>query len=245
MKRMFLPLSLGFGLVFGQSFDVASIRPHQGPLRNIDITSIGTRLEATAAVMQLILYAYDLKAYQVVPGSPNMPLYDFYDVVAKAAGDRAPTRSEFRQMLQSLLAGRFQLKFHREMKEMPVYALVVGPRGSKLKPSAPDASAVGRMMVDGRNYVVTRPKATMDDIVGAITNSFLDRPVIDHTGLTGTYELKLTFTPDISSNRRGEPDPSDISIFTAVQEQLGLKLEPQKAMVEILVVDHIEKPSDN
>lgn len=245
MKRILLPLWLGVGLVFGQSFEVASIRPHQGPLRNIDITSSGARLDATASVMQLILYAYDLKAYQVVPASPNMPFYEFYDVSAKAGGDRAPKRSEFRQMLQSLLASRFMLKVHRDTKEMPVYALVIGSKGSKLKPSAPDAGVMGRMMVEGRNYVTTRPKATMDDIVGAITNSFLDRPVIDRTGLTGTYELKLTFTPDIPANRRGEPDPNDISIFTAVQEQLGLKLEPQKTMIEVLVVDRIEKPSEN
>ena len=69
--------------------------------------------------------------------------------------------------------------------------------------------------------------------------------VVDRTGLTGTYDVKITYTPDIRSNRTAEPDPNDISIFTAVQEQLGLKLESQKAMVEILVVDHVEKPSEN
>jgi uncharacterized protein (TIGR03435 family) len=81
-------------------------------------------------------------------------------------------------------------------------------------------------------------------VVNAVSNSFLDRPVVDKTGLTGTYEINLTYTPATRANL-SEPDLSDISIFTAVQEQLGLKLEPQKGTVEVLVVDHVEKPSVN
>jgi uncharacterized protein (TIGR03435 family) len=148
-------------------------------------------------------------------------------------------------MLQSLLADRFKLRFHREMREIPVYELVAAKNGPKLKESAPTAESMGRMTVNGRNYQASIPKARMDDVVQAIGNSFLDRPVLDKTGLTGTYDLKLTYTPDIPSNRKGDPDPNDISIFTAVQEQLGLKLEPTKALVEILVVDHVEKPIEN
>jgi len=185
-----------------------------------------------------------VKSYQV-SAAPNLALSDaFYDIGAKAEGDGAPSRAEYRQMLQALLADRFKLKVHREMREMNVYALVVGKSGPKLKESAPDASPMGYMNVVGRNYRATRAKATMDDVVQAITNSFLDRPVLDKTGLTGTYNLSLIYTPDIRSNR-GEPDPNDISIFTAVQEQLGLKLEPQKASIEVLVVDSVEKPSEN
>jgi uncharacterized protein (TIGR03435 family) len=84
----------------------------------------------------------------------------------------------------------------------------------------------------------------MDDVVRAIENSIVDRPVLDRTGLTGTYAIRLVYTPNIPPNRKA-PELDDISIFTAVQEQLGLRLEPQKAMVEVLVVDHAEKPSDN
>jgi uncharacterized protein (TIGR03435 family) len=128
---------------------------------------------------------------------------------------------------------------------MAVYALVVGPKGSKLKPSAPDAEGMGRTMVNGRNYEWSLPKASMEQVIQAITNAFLDRPVVDHTGLMGIYDAKLTYTPDVPANRRTEPDPNDISIFTAVQEQLGLKLDPQKAMVDVLVVDSLEAPSEN
>lgn len=213
----------------------------------IDISTSGPRLNAEAeAVFGLIMYAYNVKRFQLSLSGPNVRVDDiFYDIVAKAEGDGTPTGDEFRQMLQALLADRFKLKVHREMKEMPVYALVVGKNGPKLKPSDPDGETMGRVSVNGRNYVVTRPKATMEDVVGGISNAFLDRPVLDKTGLTGTYDFKLTYTPDTRANRAGDPDPNDISIFTAVQEQLGLRLEPQKAEVEILVVDRVEKPSDN
>jgi uncharacterized protein (TIGR03435 family) len=130
------------------------------------------------------------------------------------------------------------------MREMPVYALVVGKNGPKLKESAADADPTGYTHVSGRNYQYTRAKATMEDIGRAISSAFLDRPVLDQTGLTGTYNVNLIYTPNIRSNQAA-PDPNDVSIFDGIQDQLGLKFEPQKATVEILVVDHVEKPSEN
>ncbi len=120
-------------IAFGQSapkpqaFEVASIRPHQGPLRNIGGYSIsGPRLSLEGYnEILLVMEAYKLKRYQLTLASPNVPVDDtFYDISAKAEGGGAPTRDEFRQMLQTLLADRFKLKFHREMRETPVYALV-------------------------------------------------------------------------------------------------------------------------
>lgn len=227
-------------------FDVATIRQHDPPFPRINISTAGNTLTAECySLFALVAYAYNLRNYQVSFARTSSPLADtFYDVTAKAPAASTPTAAEFRQMLQALLADRFKLKAHREMRETDVYSLVIGKSGSKLKPSAPEANPSGLMHVEGRNYHATRAKATMDDIVQAITNSFLDRPVVDRTGLTGTYVLDLTYTPDIRSNR-AEPDPGDISIFTAVQEQLGLKLEPEKAPIEVLVVDSVEKPSAN
>jgi uncharacterized protein (TIGR03435 family) len=246
LRNLLACLVLPLG-VWAQSppFEVASIRPHEGPMTRIDISAAGDRFTAEAqTVFGLITWAYDLKKYQL-SAAPDLPLSDtFYDIAAEAEGEDAPTRAEFRQMLQALLADRFKLKVHREMREMNVYALVAGKNGPKLKKSATDASPMGYMNVVGRNYHATRAKATMDDVVQAITNSFLDRPVLDQTGLTGTYNLDLIYTPEIRSNR-GEPDPNDISIFTAVQEQLGLKLEPHKASIEVLVVDSVQTPSEN
>jgi uncharacterized protein (TIGR03435 family) len=227
-------------------FEVTSVKLHQGPGR-IGINTSGPRLNAEPAnLVNLIAYAYNLKYYQVVHTPPLAALADnFYDIVAKAEGDVAPTKDEFRGMVQLLLADRFKLRVHRETREIPVYVLLVGKNGPKFKPSAPDASADTHYAASGRNWETTIPKATMDDVLKAIENSILDRPVLDQTGLKGTYDVRMAYTPNIPSNRGTEPAPDDISVFTAVEVQLGLKLEAQKAMVEVLVVDRVEKPSEN
>jgi uncharacterized protein (TIGR03435 family) len=147
-------------------------------------------------------------------------------------------------MLQTLLIERFKLKFHREMREIPVYALVVGKRGPKFKESGANPLRVGHHGVKGRNQTMTFSHGTMEFLAASIWNGFsVDRPVLDKTGLSGAYDIELEATPEF--RLRGEPQPRDISIFTAVQEQLGLKLEPQKGEFEVLVVDYIEKPSEN
>jgi len=149
-------------------------------------------------------------------------------------------------MLQRLLDERFKLKVHWEMRDIPVYALVVGKNGSKLKQAASDAGDQQQLNVVGRNYEITQPKATTDDIAQWINgSSFIDRPVVNRTGLNGIYDLRLTFTPDLRSNRNSEPSPADVSLFTAIQEQLGLRLEPIKTAIEVLVIGHVEKPSEN
>ena len=254
--RTMMGAALIFGAcceAFGQSapppraFEVASVKPHPGPVPRIDISTSGSRLTAEAyTVLGLIMYAYNLRNDQVSRTTSLLTVGDtMYDIVAKAEREGTPTRAEFRQMLQSLLADRFKLEVHREMKEMPVYALVVGKNGPKLKESAPDADPWAYTGVSGRNYEVTMPKATMERLVKEISNAaFLDRPVLDKTGLTGTYDIRLTYTPENRMSRGPEPD-LDVSIFTAVQDQLGLRLVQQKADVEILVVDHVEKPSEN
>lgn len=242
------------GCLWGQSatsakgFEVASIKVHPDPPHVIAITTSGFRLEAQAETVRgLILWAYDLKAYQLV-STPAIysPVGDtMYDVAAKAEEGVAPTKAAFREMLQALLADRFGLKAHWETRDMPVYELVVGKHGSKLNESPPDAAPAWHLRVNGRNYEVTLTKATMSDVVDAVANAFLDRPVIDKTGLGGTYDGKLTYTPSMHSNRVGEPGLDDISIFTAVQEQLGLKLDAATGSIRTLVIDHVEQPSGN
>jgi uncharacterized protein (TIGR03435 family) len=242
------------GGAFGQpapavrAFEVASVKLHEGPITRLGVYVSGSRLTTDTTVLGLIMWAYNLKNRQIsLTGTALSAVGDnFYDVAAKAEGDGAPTRDEFRQMLRSLLADRFKLKVYTEMRETPVYELLVGKNGPKFKESAPDANAMAHVGGNGRNYELTMPKATMSDLIDMLDNSsFLGRPAFDKTGLTGTYDIKLTYTPDIRSNRESEPDPTDISIFMAVQEQLGLKLDPQKAMMEMLIVDHVEKPSGN
>jgi uncharacterized protein (TIGR03435 family) len=232
---------------FGQpAFEVASIKPREGPYGRIGVFTAGQRLTGEACMVQfLIMWAYDVKNFQVAPsaalaGLGNIP----YDIAAKAEGEGAPTKAEFRAMLQRLLADRFKLKLHREMRETPVYGLAVGKSGPKFKEAPLDDSAYSRTSVDGRNYVLTMPTVTMDGLADMLMNIGIDRPVVDRTGLKGTYEIKLTYTPQRRVGR-DEPDPGDLSVFTALQEQLGLRLVPQSASVEFLVVDHVEKPAGN
>lgn len=256
IRSIFVVTLLSYCIALGQSpttpaaapaFEVASIRPHQGPLHVMrGFSSAGSRLTLEGySRMQLILEAYDLKDYQVSWAS-GAGLQDnvYYDIVAKAEGNAAPTKSEFRRMLQTMLVQRFNLKFHPETKEMPVYALTVGRNGLKFKKSVPDGSEVGLFGVHGRNQTIAMPRESMESLAHDIPNTFMvDRPVIDRTGLTGTYDIKLEATPEFRIG--GNPQPEDISVFTAVQEQLGLKLEAAKAVVQILVIDHIENPSLN
>ncbi len=228
-----------------RTFEVVSVKVHEGPTSTMGVTTAGQRLNSIDFAAGLILYAYHLRNDQLIRTPALLAMGDtLYEVMAKADGETTPTKEEFRQMTQALLADRFGLKVHREMRETPVYELVVGRNGPKLKASEPGASGPRRLSVSGRNYVVTMPAASMEDVIAAIENSFPDRPVVDKTGLTGTYALTLTYTPDTRANH-DNPDPADLSIFTAVQEQLGLKLEPRKAMVEVLIVDSIGKPSAN
>ncbi|MES1260089.1 MAG: TIGR03435 family protein [Acidobacteriota bacterium] len=232
-------------LPLAPAFEVASVSVHQVRGGTVGISMSGPRFNAEAkTVTGLILYAYDVKSYQVPETKSLLPFGDiFYDIAAKAEGDTARSKDEFRQMLQSLLADRFKLRIHHERREMPVYALIAGRNGPKFKAGLSAADSATRYTAKGRSYEVLMPRGTMDDVVHLVENSLVDRPVLDKTGLAGSYEIRMTYTPNTLSNRRS-PDPDDISIFTAVQT-LGLQLRGETAAVDVLVVDHLEKPSEN
>jgi uncharacterized protein (TIGR03435 family) len=240
-------IAVGQSPATAPAFEVASVRPHPGPLHVImGFNSSGPRLTLEAySPIQLVTEAYGLKGYQVSV-APSLKLQDtiFYDIAAKAEGDATLTRADFRPMLQTLLAQRFNLKCHFENREMPVYALTVARNGPKFKPSAPNATGPGHVGVNGRNQTVTSPLESMEDLVEDIAHSFfLDRPIVDRTALTGTYDIHLEATPEFRINH--DSGSEDVSIFTAVQEQLGLKLESAKAPVQVLIIDHIESPTPN
>jgi uncharacterized protein (TIGR03435 family) len=248
MIRISCLIVLLSGSAFGQSarvFEVASVKVHERRGGRVGIATSGPRLTAEAkTVMGLVMYAWNLRSYQVLSTPALLPFGDiFYDVAAKAEGDSVPTADKFREMMQSLLADRFRLRVHRETRELPVYALVVGKSGPKFHESTEDADPVPHYVASGRNYDVTMRKAIMEDVIGAIDNSLVDRPVLDKTGLSGAYEIRMIYTPDTPPNRKA-PDPDDISIFSAV-ERLGLRLEAQRAPIDVLVVDSVAKPSGN
>ena len=167
-------------------------------------------------------------------------------------------------MLQAQLADSFKLTIHRETKELPIYSLVVAKGGSKLQEAKPgDSYANGLKGPDGRpggahvmrmgRGELTAQGIGMNEIAHLLTPQ-TGRTVVDNTGLKGNYDFKLHWTPDQSTPALGGPgggpdsstsSESGPSLFTAIQEQLGLKLEPGKAPVEILVIDHVERPSEN
>jgi uncharacterized protein (TIGR03435 family) len=152
-------------------------------------------------------------------------------------------------MLRALLEDRFQLTVHKESKELSVYALVVAKDGLKLKESeAPASPADGRLHMSSGQLLGQKIQLKF---MAPMMAEYLGRPVTDRTGLTGTYDFKLQWTPDPAGNPlptdpgQTPPDPAGPTLFTALQEQLGLKLESQKGPVEILIIDRAEKASVN
>ncbi len=257
LGRISLAVLAAVGL-FGQSanpsaFEVASVRPH-GPtvfraLR--DETGPGRFVRGNVKVKDLVGWAYDFQFYQVAGGPDWFNSQELrsnrYDVEAKidqtATGGKVDLQ-QIKLMVQSLLADRFQLRVHREMRELPVYALVVALNGPKLRTAKDAELGPGRGPVALYGAVSARSAGTAE--LAKVLTVMLDRPVLDKTGLDGKFDFELQF--DESSSGNGNQGPVDVgkpAIFTAVQEQLGLKLVPQGAPMEILVIDQVEKPSEN
>jgi uncharacterized protein (TIGR03435 family) len=250
MKNGWIALSLClpvFAATQQPAFEVASIKPSNyqgGPLRvTAHISADGIEFSNVTPRM-CIQRAYAVKPYQL--RGPEWIGTERYTIVAKAAG--AVPEDRILLMLQTLLSERFKLVIRHESKEMPVYALVVGKNGPKLKEAAGEgATEIGG---DGRETVFER--VSMAQLAGVVGRS-LDRPVIDATGLKGLYSFRLTWAtedrrrPDsVAAGTAEASEPDDApSIFTALQERLGLRLEPSKAPVDVLVIDRIERPSAN
>ena len=201
------------------------------------------------SLSDLISWAYNIKPWQVAGGPAWAGIQrdrtsldsntKRFDITAKAEGEAARSPEEFRRMLQALLSDRFQLALHREARDTAVYALVADKNGPKFRESPPDARGVLRMNGGGR---LTASGGTMTQLAGWFSNANgVDRPVLDQTGMTGRYD----FTLEWSTTLAGTPDTTAPSIFTAMPEQLGLKLEPRRASVEVFVIDRAEIPSEN
>ena len=233
------------------SFEVASIKP-SGPDDNRAYIQIapGGRLNARNITMKfLIQHAYGIRDFQI-SGGPSWLGSEHYDIVAKGESGEEMNPDRLKLMIQSLLADRFQLAFHKESKELPVYALVVAKNGPKLQES--NGNERGPMIRMGRGQVNGK-KMSMTMLASQLAQQ-LGRSVVDKTGLTKEYDISLEWTPD-PSERMGpglpgpdSPPPVDSpgpSIFTALQEQLGLRLESQKGPVDIYVIDRAEKATEN
>lgn len=186
----------------------------------------------------LIERAYDLQVNQIV--GPGWLASAHYDIEAEMPA--ATSRAERVRMIQSLLAERFRLSFHREQKVLPVYLLVVTKEGAKMQLATPDGR--GRSGISGSRGHMVAENASTREIAESLSVR-VGRPVIDQTGLKGGFNFDLQFTPDDEEVKAASEDAAP-SIFTALKGQLGLELIRSKAPVELFVIDHSDKtPTQN
>ena len=253
------------------AFDVVSVKPNKSDGNMVRIMAKPDGYSASnVSLKMLVQAAYGIRE-DLISGAPSWADSARFDIDAKVAGSDVDALKKLspeqrRLILQPLLADRFKLKAHTETKQLPVYELVLAKGGSKLKEAAPgdtyangikgpDGVGRGGMMRVGRGQLTAQAVPTTS-LVNMLSQQ-LHRTVLDKTGLTGKYDLELNWTPDHGSDpmfkgpegspQRGDaaPDASGPSIFTALQEQLGLKLQSAKGPVETLVIDHVEMPSEN
>lgn len=241
-------------------FDVVSIHPGKNPA-----APMGHAFPADSDSMTftnvplfiLLFYVYNGDRAGLTRGLPGWTRTERYDITAKVTGPnvdlyRKLSQNERKLMLRRVLEDRFQLKVHRESRVMPVYNLVVAKGGSKLVRAQPaDVPANGRTIVYAGPGQMSGHGVLMGDLAAALSDSSLGRQVIDKTRLTARYNFTLKFAldpgpaPSFGSQSGSKADDAMPSIFSALQDQLGLKLESSTAPVETLVVDHIEKPTEN
>lgn len=236
-------------------FEVASIKPTPpGPGgRWIRMQTTHEFAAKNHALKTLVAAAYNLSP-SAISGGPAWVDSDHYDILAKAPGDVRPNLEEQMSMLRKLLRERFQLTFHREAKELRVYALTIAKGGPKLKESAasPDASPEGPppliFVVSPELVRLPGRNATIAELASVLQRAALDYPVLDRTGLSARYDFDLEFTPDETvfggALGRGIDDSSRPGLFAALAQQLGLKMEATRGPIEALVIDHVERPSE-
>jgi uncharacterized protein (TIGR03435 family) len=236
-------------------FEVASVKTSAGGEFEIAPRRSGDRVSLHMShIASVITYAYRIPFFQVIGYDKTAVASEWYDIDAKVGHDAA--EEQVRLMFQSLLEDRFKFKVHRETRELPEYELTIAKDKPKMTPASDDE--LMKLEIEGKHF--TWPKgncgitgwlegahlichaATMEQIVSAISGG-LGAPVADRTGLTGSYDLNLRVISDGQKPREdAEPGPS---LPAALQSELGLKLEKGKGPVEVLVIDHMEKPSEN
>jgi bla regulator protein BlaR1 len=236
-----------------KQFDVATVRENPaGDSR----WQLGPPQHGAITIENLQLHRIIASSFQIqdlLVFGPDWLNSTRYDIVAKGP-DPGVTNPEVWEMMRSLLAERFHLKYHVESRQLPIYALIVAKGGPKLK--RPEDGPCGEKLRAGENCASIGPIApfatgitntTIGALVSALARSIQDRPIVDKTGLTGKYDALVRWMPDNMkpedfANVPAELRPEDVSLFTALEQQLGLKLEAQKGPIDVLVIDSIAKP---
>lgn len=235
MKHLLLLAAAGLALSAqseNPAFEVATIKPPDPNSHVMSGINAGRgRFTEIGTLRDLICTAYGIQDYQVA-GGPSWLNSERFEVDGRPAA--SATRDQMAPMLRTLLTDRFKLATHRETKELPVYGLIPARNGPKLHEvtdkDKPGGITIGKGMLRGQ--------MTLADLARFLSPA-ADRPVLDRTGFTPVFQIDLKWSSDDS------PDTPTPSLFTAIQEQLGLKLESTKGPIEVLVIDHAEKPSEN
>jgi uncharacterized protein (TIGR03435 family) len=235
-------------------FDVASVKPIQQSAGSFSVRSRPDSLTADGTLAHILEYAFNLHGFQIT-GGPSWLSDDTWDIVIKV--DQPPANWDTlsndarnaiqRQRMVSALAQRFALHCHIETRQLPVYNLVLAKGGPKpaLAHTPADAPKKGSFSShDDRSSVVMQSAGGSLDMLATNLVRVLGRTVINETGLSGIYDFTLTYAPD-ATNTSTDADATGPTVFTALEEQLGLKLEPAKGPVPVLVVDSVQKPSEN
>lgn len=234
-------------------FDVVTVKPSD-PTRPGKLFTIRGRhlMTINTNVNDLVTFAYGLHVKQIV-GAPEWFSTDKFDVDGVPDVEGSPSGDQMRLLIQDLLTKRFQLAFHHDQKELNVYALTVAKTGPKMSVTTSQPSDSRNFMFRGLGKLVVTNN-TMEDFCRGMQGAVMDKPVVDQTGLKDRYDFNLNWTPDQSqftAMGANVPQPNlddpnaPPSLYTALQEELGLKLEPTKAKAQAFVIDHVEKPSAN
>jgi uncharacterized protein (TIGR03435 family) len=237
------------------SFDVATIKPNDTGATSMQGLILNGRNFSTRAssLEDLISFAYDVQAKQII-GAPDWINKDRYDIAAVPDQEGSPNPKQVKLMIQKLLADRFKLTFHHDKRELSAYVLTIGSAGQKLTPTQATGTLPGLGLArKPEGLMVMVNNGTIPDFTGFLQTLILDRPVVDQTALPGRFDFRFTFTPD-DSEFNGHPPPLPAKtdsteaapdIFQAMLQQVGLKLTPEKTPVDVLSIDHVEKPSAN
>ena len=234
-------------------FDVVTVKPSD-PNRPGKLFTIRGRhiMTINTTLNDIITFAYGLHAKQIV-GAPAWFATDKFDIDGVPDVEGQPSSKQFKLLFQSVLTDRFKLTFHRDEKELSVYALTVGKSGPKMTETIHKPTDPVNFLFRGKPGALMVTNATMKDFCDGMQSAVMDKPVVDHTGLTARYDFNLNWTPDESQFESmggfkppATEDPNaPPALSTAMQEQLGLKFDATKAPAPVFVIDHVEKPSAN
>jgi uncharacterized protein (TIGR03435 family) len=253
------------------SFEVATVKPNDSGATSMQQLTVNGRNFQTRAssLLDLISFSYQVQRKQIV-GGPDWLDKERFDIAAVPDVEGAPNPEQVRSMIRKLLKDRFQLTFHKEKRDLSAYVLTVGKSGQKLTPTEMKGPlpGIGYRPITGGLMLGMR-NGTMSDFTGFLQTIVLDRPVVDRTELKDKFDMVVKFTPDETQFHGHPPKPPAAAssgstttatatssttpdttetfpdLFQALQQQLGLKLEAQKTAVDVVAIDHVEKPSAN